>query len=110
MKQCPAKIGDVPVMAWAILGPEVRPTGNTTHSVNGLALGPANGVAIGQATDGGGFYLFYCDSDWNALTDTWHQTVDQAKAQAEFEYEGIHSQWNENAERSGAPGDATPAG
>ena len=34
------------------------------------------------------FYLFGCDEEWSNITDTWHQTVDEAIAQAEFEYEG----------------------
>lgn len=39
------------------------------------------------------FYLFGCDEDWQVVTDTWHQTLDEAKHQAEFEYEGISKTW-----------------
>jgi hypothetical protein len=42
-----------------------------------------------------GIYLFCCDSEWEVLTDTWHSSVDNAKAQAEFEYEGISKLWKD---------------
>ena len=34
--------------------------------------------------------IFGCDEGWNAVTDTWHETLEDAKAQAEFEYEGVN--------------------
>jgi hypothetical protein len=40
-----------------------------------------------------GFYLFYCDTDWNIVTDTWHESLDAAKRQARFEYDGIDNHW-----------------
>jgi len=42
---------------------------------------------------GGPFYLLYCDSEWRSLTDTWHETLEDTKAQAAFEYEGIAQAW-----------------
>ena len=35
------------------------------------------------------------DAEWREVTDTWHQSADDAKRQAEFEYEGITSKWTE---------------
>jgi hypothetical protein len=32
-----------------------------------------------------GIYLLYCDHDWNAVTDTYHDDRDHAIAQAEYE-------------------------
>jgi hypothetical protein len=103
MDACPQKIYDAPVVAWAVLGPGIRPTGNTVHRVSGRVIGSAAGLAICQSTDGRGFYLFYCDSAWEEITDTWHQSIDDARAQAEFEYEGISSHWQYPAEPSVAP-------
>jgi hypothetical protein len=48
----------------------------------------AAGLAICQYDGEDAFYLFGCDANWNAVTDTWHQTVDEAKEQAEFRYKG----------------------
>jgi hypothetical protein len=31
-------------------------------------------------------YLFHCDADWNTVTDTYHDTLEQALSQAEFEF------------------------
>jgi hypothetical protein len=31
-------------------------------------------------------YLFYCDDDWRCLTDTYHEGMEHAVAQAEFEF------------------------
>ena len=33
-----------------------------------------------------GVYLFYCDRSWNVITDTWHEDVDAAIHQANFEF------------------------
>jgi hypothetical protein len=43
----------------------------------------------------GAFYLFYFDSNGNRLTDTWHETVERAKAQARFEFEIEEHDWND---------------
>ena len=43
----------------------------------------------------GAFYLFGCDADWQAITDTWHESVREAKAQAEFEYDVSAEEWTE---------------
>jgi hypothetical protein len=93
MDACPLKIYHAPVVAWAIVGSGNRPTGNTVHRVDGRVIGAAAGLAICQSTDSRGFYLFYCDATWKEIADTWHQSLDDAKAQAEFEYHGIGSQW-----------------
>ncbi len=71
----------------------MSPTGNTTHSVAGETLGPCSGLAICHYSDSSGFYLFYCDPCWNVVTDTWHQSLNNAKSQAEFEYSGIADKW-----------------
>ena len=35
-----------------------------------------------------------CDPAWNTVTDTWHETLEDALEQAEFEYEGVAETWN----------------
>ena len=56
-------------------------------------MGVMAGLAICQYPGELCFYLFGCDSDWNEITDTWHQTIEDAKKQAEFEYAGISQTW-----------------
>jgi hypothetical protein len=56
-------------------------------------MGPMAGLAICQYAGQDAFYLFGCDADWQNVTDTWHQTLDDAQHQAEFEYEGVSKTW-----------------
>jgi hypothetical protein len=46
-------------------------------------------LAIARYDDEEGIYLFYCDEGWNAVTDTYHDTIEHAIAQAEFEFESV---------------------
>ena len=56
-------------------------------------LGAMAGLAICQYHDDPSYYLFGCDADWHVLTDTWHETIEAAKKQAEFEYSGVSETW-----------------
>ncbi len=70
-----------------------RHTGNCSQIVAGEVQGPAAGLAICRYDGEVGFYLFGCDDRWRSVTDTWHQSIDEAIAQAEFEYEGTAATW-----------------
>jgi hypothetical protein len=91
MDSAPTDFGGDKVIATAVVSEAVRPTGATIHDGPDGVIPPANALAIvmGEA----GVYLLYCDREWQVLTDTWHSSVINAKAQAEFEYEGISAQW-----------------
>ena len=39
--------------------------------------------------------LFYFDASGNCQTDTWHETVEQALAQARFEFEIEECNWKD---------------
>jgi hypothetical protein len=52
-------------------------------------MGPAAALAICQYDERQGYYLFYCDADWKVVTDGWHESIETAIRQAEFEYTGI---------------------
>jgi hypothetical protein len=95
---CPPTINEARVVTWAKVDDTVRPTGNTVHRFNGPVLGPVPCLAICQYAEDEGYYLFYCSEDWEPLTDTWHQTLEDAKSQAQFEYEGIDSRWQDFAQ------------
>ncbi|MES2428939.1 MAG: hypothetical protein V4560_18305 [Bacteroidota bacterium] len=50
-------------------------------------------VTICQYKPNDGYYLFYCDSNWNVFADTWHEIVEDAQDQAEYDYAGISNKW-----------------
>lgn len=58
----------------------------TRHEVGGKEVKLFSRLAIARYDSNPGFYLFYCDSDWNVITDTYHDTLAGAIAQAEFEF------------------------
>jgi hypothetical protein len=66
----------------------ITPTGRTTHTVNDAPLASPEALAIATYDDET-FYLFYCDRDWVVLTDTLHDSIDAAVAQAHFEFDGV---------------------
>jgi hypothetical protein len=55
------------------------------------ALPPPTSVEILEQD--GAFYLLRLDSQGQGITDTWHDTLESAKAQAAFEYEIEESDW-----------------
>lgn len=93
MKAMPTRIGGGPVICFSPVDDRHRHTGNCQQIVAGVLQGPVAGLAICQLDDDDAVYLFGCDAEWNVVTDTWHQRLDDAKAQAEFEYEGIAKTW-----------------
>jgi hypothetical protein len=40
-----------------------------------------------------GFYLLHFDAKGNCIADTWHATLDEAKAQAHFEFLITSDEW-----------------
>lgn len=89
----PEQLGGCKVLHYALIDERCRPTGNCKQRVGGVLLGPAAALAICQCDDGTGYYLFGCKPDWTTVTDTWHETVEKAMEQAEFEYEGVSGCW-----------------
>lgn len=43
--------------------------------------------------DGDSFLLLYCDANWEPITDTSHQSLEDALDQAECEYVGTRETW-----------------
>jgi hypothetical protein len=64
-------------------------TGKTRHVAGESEVADFAGLAIAQYPSDPGFYLFYCDENWKAITDTYHETLDAAIDQAEFEFEPV---------------------
>jgi len=93
MRAIPSVIDGARVVCYTPIDSRHRHTGNTRQLVDGVPLGAATGLAICQCEGEESFYLFGCDENWKCLADTWHETLENAKAQAEFEYEGTLLTW-----------------
>jgi len=81
------------VVCFARLDARVRCTGKTTHMLAGGVFPPFAGLVVVEEKTGGPYYLLYCDDEWRSVTDTWHETLEKAKAQAEYEYQGVSRAW-----------------
>jgi hypothetical protein len=93
MKPCPPTIGGARVVCYTPIDERHRLTGGCKQIVAGQLMGQMAGLAICHQASEDAFYLFGCDAEWQSVTDTWHQTVEDAKHQAEFEYEGVSKSW-----------------
>jgi hypothetical protein len=93
--QPPTELDGAKVLFYATLQKNRRPTGNTKHYIGGELVQPVAGLAICQYENAKGFYLFYCDNQWNVITDTYHESIEDAKNQAEVEYEGVSNEWRQ---------------
>lgn len=93
MTSPPAILGGANVVLFSRIDHRHTPTEGCRHVVAGVEQGTFPALAICQYTGESSFYLFYCDGDWNVVTDTWHETLEDAMSQAEFEYSGIGSTW-----------------
>jgi len=79
------------------------PTGKTRHyfglpnDPDRVGLPGPTVLRIVKYEDSGdsGFYLFYCGDDGVVLTDTWHETLEGAKARAEFEFNVRPDGWED---------------
>jgi hypothetical protein len=93
MNPCPPIVGSAVVICYSPIDERHLFTGKCKQIVGGQLMGAMAGLAICQYAGEDAFYLFGCDADWESVTDTWHETLDEAKEQAEYEYEGIRNTW-----------------
>lgn len=93
MRTPPQKIDSAKVLLYAIIDERQKPTGNTRHFVGSKLVGVFPRLAICQYESNESCYLFYCDKNWETITDTFHDSLDEAKRHAEFEYEGVTETW-----------------
>lgn len=90
--EVPAMLDGAVVLGTTRLIPSAH-TAKVRHEVQGELIEAASNLAIARYADQSGFYLFYCDAAWTVLTDTWHDSIEAAVAQAEFEYTGSSNTW-----------------
>lgn len=83
----PALFDEMNVVKYVMLDARHRPTGACKHTILGKgALPPVAALLICKEPEG--YYLNYCDTGWNPMTDTWHETLADAVEMAESEYTG----------------------
>ena len=92
----PPAISGLPVVCFSPIDGRHHPTGATHLSAGGADVSTPEGVVICRESETS-YYLFYCDVRWKPMTDTWHESVKAAKAQAEFEFEGVGETWETSA-------------
>jgi len=93
MRDCPDIMGKAKVIMFTPIDGRHALTDDCKQIVAGTPIVPIAGLAICQHASETVFYLFGCDKEWNTLTDTWHQTIQEAIEQAEFEYRGSKQTW-----------------
>jgi hypothetical protein len=76
-------------------------TGKTKHTVGEFSEGkpvPVKTLPVPAwveiSEEEGAFYLLHFDARGSCFADTWHQTLDEAKRQAEFEFGISAGEWN----------------
>ena len=93
MNHPPPLIGSARVVLYTVIDSRHHPTGATKHFVGGELQGPVEALAICRYDNESYVYLFYCSADWQTITDTYHESVEEAQDQAEFEYRGVSATW-----------------
>jgi hypothetical protein len=89
----PSKIDKADLIAYLILDSNNIRTGNTKQIVNGDLVKDFYGLAICTYNNDKGYYLFYCNENWETITDAWHETMEEAVDQAVFEYTNTENGW-----------------
>ena len=93
MNAPPNKIDGARLICFTPIDDRHLPTDNCNHTVFGMPLPTVAGLAICKYEDGRGFYLYYCDSEWATMTNTYHESIERAMDQAEFEFVGTRLTW-----------------
>ncbi|MEP6892399.1 MAG: hypothetical protein ABI927_01350, partial [Gaiellaceae bacterium] len=84
----PRFIDDATVVLFADLE-NATPSGKTRHVAHAAEVGDIAALVIVQYEQEDTVYLLYYDDEWRAVTDTQHDNVERAVAQAEFEFEPV---------------------
>ncbi|HKY28590.1 MAG TPA: hypothetical protein VJM12_11690 [Pyrinomonadaceae bacterium] len=84
------------------LKPHHVPTGRTRHTqgawtseglVRGAQLPVPYKLMIAQIPPDEGYYLLYLDQQGNEITDTYHNSLEEAVAQAKWEFDVQADEW-----------------
>ena len=69
-------------------------TGKTKHFYGSMEFPMPHELQIVQYQGDKGFYLFYCGKNGNEFTDTYHETLEDALTQAEWEFNVRPDAWS----------------
>lgn len=89
------------VLRKVILKAKHAPTGKTRHFHGSEELPQPVMLKVVKYIDDEGYYLFYCDASGEEFTDTYHESIEEALAQAEWEFGVKPDEWE--SLDSGAP-------
>jgi hypothetical protein len=89
----PDRLDGAEVICFTLLDHRHELTGCTRHFRDGQRQSSFHGLVIATYSKEDGVYLFYCGENWSVENDTFHDSVESAKAQAEFEFKGTSQTW-----------------
>ena len=75
-----------------LIGKHVE-THNTNHYVGNNSLIKPKELKIVKYENDQGFYLFYCDETGKEFTDTYHDSIEEAESQANWEFLVEKNDW-----------------
>jgi hypothetical protein len=78
-----------------ILTDRHKPTGMTSHYLGAEKLSAPYSLIITKYPNDDGVYLMYLDREGKEVTDTFHDTVEEAMEQAKFEFGVQVTEWND---------------
>ncbi len=80
-----------------------RPTGRTRHLTGGQEMAAPSELRIVQYNGDTGYYLLYLDAKGCEQTDTYHDSIEDALAQAEWEFTVLPEEWTSSPTTAGRP-------
>lgn len=83
------------ILCQVFLGDDVNWPKKTKHYVGGMEMQKPAELRIVTFASDKGYYLYYCDKSGAEMTDTYHDTLDEAKEQAHFEFGVRATDWKE---------------
>jgi len=96
MNPPPTELDGARVSLWSPIDSRHKKTAVIRLYADGQEQLDFAGIAIAAyKKEGSGAYVFYCDSSWEVLNDCAYADVEEAKKEAELQFEGLNSTWLE---------------
>lgn len=92
-KICPDYIDEAKVFMFTNIDDCYEFSNKTKHVIRDEIAKEIKGLVICKYKNDSNYYLFGCDENWNSITDTLHESIEDAVDQAEFEYLGTKDTW-----------------
>lgn len=77
------------------LSPDHQPTGRTQHFYDNQPVPIPVELRIVRYSSDPGYYLFYCDDSGSEMTDTYHDSIQEAMEQANWEFNIEARDWED---------------